>query len=56
MNFSLKVALQKVSEGIISVYATSKNCDIPERTICWHLKKQKNGGLNKTGPENVLTD
>ena len=31
----LKVALQKVSEGTLSVYAASKKYDILERTISW---------------------
>ena len=29
----LKVALQKVSEGTLSVYAASKRYEIPEQTI-----------------------
>ena len=47
--------MQKVSEVTLSVYATSKKYDIPKRTISWHLKKQQNGGLKKTGLEKVLT-
>ena len=30
--------------------------DIPEQVISWHLKKQQNRGLKKTGLENVLTE
>ena len=51
---SLKVALQKDSEGTYSLFAASKKYDIPGKMVSWQLKKQQNGeGLKKTGPENM---